>query len=69
MTTREAVRAARANLERAGCVVRRVIGVPDYDIYVAHLRAHHPDVVPPTRAEFTDERFATKYSKPGARCC
>jgi uncharacterized short protein YbdD (DUF466 family) len=69
MTTRDAVEAVRANLERAGCVVRRVIGVPDYDIYVTHLRSRHPGVVPPTREEFTRERMASKYSKPGSRCC
>ncbi len=69
MTTRDAFEAVRHNLERAGCVVRRVIGVPDYDIYVTHLRSRHPDVVPPSREEFTQERQATKYSKPGSRCC
>ena len=31
---------------------RRMIGVPDYDRYVAHLRAHHPDRLVPTYAEF-----------------
>ena len=60
---------ARSNIERAACIVRRVIGVPDYDIYVAHLRSRHPDVVPPTREEFTRQRQADRYSKPGARCC
>ena len=69
MTAREAVLAARTNIERAACVVRRVIGVPDYDIYVTHLRSHHPNVVPPTREEFINERLANKYSKPGSRCC
>ncbi|MEO6876848.1 MAG: YbdD/YjiX family protein [Gemmatimonadaceae bacterium] len=69
MTTKAAVEAVRSKLERAGCVVRRVIGVPDYDIYLTHLRSRHPDVVPPTYEEFTQERQASKYSKPGSRCC
>lgn len=69
MTASEALHGAFVKLERAACVVRRVIGVPDYDTYVAYLEAHHPGTVPPTREEFTKERQASKYSKPGARCC
>jgi uncharacterized short protein YbdD (DUF466 family) len=69
MTPREAVHSARAAIDRAACVLRRVIGVPDYDICVAHLRAHHADVEPMTREEFTRQRLADRYSRPGSRCC
>ena len=50
-------------------VIRRVIGVPDYDRYVAHVHAHHPGSQPMSRAEFIRERQVDRYSKPGARCC
>lgn len=50
-------------------VIRRVIGVPDYDRYVCHIRSHHPNVRPMTRDEFMRQRQADRYSKPGARCC
>jgi uncharacterized short protein YbdD (DUF466 family) len=50
-------------------VIRRVIGVPDYDRYVTHLRTHHPAVQPMTRDEFIRQRQAERYTKPGARCC
>jgi uncharacterized short protein YbdD (DUF466 family) len=50
-------------------VIRRVIGVPDYDRYVAHLRAHHPATQPMTEDEFIRQRQAERYTKPGARCC
>ena len=50
-------------------VIRRVIGVPDYDRYVAHARAHHPDACVMSRDEFMRQRQADRYSKPGARCC
>jgi uncharacterized short protein YbdD (DUF466 family) len=50
-------------------VIRRVIGVPDYDRYVAHLRVHHPGAQPMTRDEFIRQRQIDRYSKPGARCC
>jgi len=69
MTSREAIHSAREAIDRAACVLRRVIGVPDYDIYVAHLRTHHAGVEPPTREEFTRQRLADRYSRPGSRCC
>ena len=69
MTAKEAVRTARAKIDRAACILRRVIGVPDYDIYLAHVREHHPEATPLTRDEFTRQRLTDKYSRPGSRCC
>jgi len=69
MTAREAVQSARDRLERAACVVRRIIGVPDYDRYVAHVREHHPGTEPLSEAEFIQQRLADRYSRPGSRCC
>lgn len=48
---------------------RRMIGVPDYEHYVAHLRAHHPDRTVPTYAEFFAERQRARYVRGGGRCC
>ena len=62
MSTRELLRTAAD-------VVRRVIGVPDYDRYADHMRAHHPGVPPMSREEFVRQRLVDRYSKPGARCC
>jgi len=50
-------------------VVRTVIGVPDYDRYVRHMRARHPDCVLLTPAEFANERLEARYRRPGSRCC
>ena len=69
MTAKEAVLTARAKIDRAACILRRVIGVPDYDIYLAHIREHHPGATPLTREEFTSQRLLDKYSRPGSRCC
>ncbi|HXT18521.1 MAG TPA: YbdD/YjiX family protein [Gemmatimonadaceae bacterium] len=69
MSTRELLRATHARLEQAACVVRRVIGVPDYDRYVAHVRTHHPDEKPMPRDEFMQQRLMDRYSRPGNRCC
>lgn len=69
MTSREAIHSARRVIDRAACVLRRVIGVPDYDTYLAHLRTHHAGTEPMTREEFTRQRLADRYSRPGSRCC
>lgn len=69
MTAKQAVLTAREKIDRAACILRRVIGVPDYDIYLAHTREHHPDKTPLTREEFTNQRLLDKYTRPGSRCC
>ena len=56
-------------LRRAAAVTRRIVGVPDYDTYVAHVRTRHPETVPLTREEFERLRLEDKYSRPGQRCC
>lgn len=69
MTAREIVVNAGGMLERAACVVRRIIGVPDYERYVAHVNSHHPGAVPMSQDEFVRQRMLDKYTKPGGRCC
>jgi uncharacterized short protein YbdD (DUF466 family) len=59
----------RESVRRAVAIVRRIVGVPDYDGYLAHVRACHPDTIPMTRAEFERARLDDKYSRPGHRCC
>ena len=48
---------------------RLAVGVPDYDAYVAHVRAHHPDRTPMDRAEFFAERMQARYGRGRSRCC
>ena len=43
--------------------------VPDYDVYVKHLREHHPERKVPTYAEFFRERQVARYKGTGGRCC
>ena len=56
-------------LARAASIVRRVIGVPDYDRYVAHMRQHHPQVTPLSHEHFTRTQLEARFEKPGSRCC
>jgi len=59
----------RGTLQRVGSVIRRIVGVPDYPRYLAHMRECHPQVTPVTREEFERARLEDKYSRPGQRCC
>ena len=56
-------------LAAVGAVARRIIGVPDYECYIAHLQARHPDAPPVSREEFARQRLEDRYSRPGTRCC
>ena len=56
-------------LRAAAQITHSVLGVPDYERYLAHVRALHPQATPLTRDEFDRERLICRYSKPGARCC
>lgn len=49
--------------------LRAMIGAPDYDRYVTHVRSAHPGREPMTCEDFTLDRLNHRYSKPGARCC
>ncbi|HEY2374505.1 MAG TPA: YbdD/YjiX family protein [Gemmatimonadaceae bacterium] len=57
------------SLVRAGAVVRRIIGAPDYDTYLAHMRERHPDLTPMSRDRFMAAQLQARFDKPGARCC
>ena len=59
----------RESLRQVGIVLRRVIGAPDYDRYLAHVTACHPETTPMTREEFEHSRLVDRYSRPGQRCC
>lgn len=50
---------------------RLMVGVPDYDNYVALMVAHHPDEPVMSYEAFFRERQASRYSskKCTTRCC
>jgi uncharacterized short protein YbdD (DUF466 family) len=58
-----------SRVRRALRVLRTIIGAPDYERYVAHMRAHHPECEMVSRDEFMKQRLESRYSKPGSRCC
>jgi len=56
-------------MARVGWALRAIIGVPDYDRYVAHCRLRHPGEPVMSPREFLRDRLAARYERPGARCC
>jgi uncharacterized short protein YbdD (DUF466 family) len=59
----------RELITRAAAIARQILGAPDYERYLEHLRICHPQTQPLARAEFYRSRLAARYDKPGARCC
>ncbi|HET9636760.1 MAG TPA: YbdD/YjiX family protein [Gemmatimonadaceae bacterium] len=53
---------------RTASIVRAVLGVPDYDRYLAHMRTAHPGDRVMTETEFRHTRMNDKYNRT-ARCC
>lgn len=58
-----------ASAATVASALRAIAGAPDYERYLGHLRAHHPCATPLSRDEFTRDRLAHRYNRPGSRCC
>lgn len=58
-----------ATLRRVAAVVRRMIGVPDYENYLAHMRQRYPECTPLDQKTFERERLTARYKATGSRCC
>jgi len=59
----------RAELRAFVRIVRRVMGMPDYQAHLEHLRRCHPDRPLPSEREFFDEFVRTRYGDGPTRCC
>jgi uncharacterized short protein YbdD (DUF466 family) len=63
------------NLAKAGKYLgqaaRLMVGMPDYDTYVQHMRLTHPEQTPMSYEEFYRDRVEARYGgKNGSsRCC
>ena len=59
----------RAELRALVQTLRRVMGMPDYQAHLEHLRHFHPDHPLPTEREFFDEFVRARYADGPTRCC
>jgi uncharacterized short protein YbdD (DUF466 family) len=48
---------------------RQVLGIPDYERYLAHAAQLHPGAPVLTRGDFCAQAIDRKYGRGGARCC
>ncbi|SCK18542.1 YbdD/YjiX family protein [Vogesella sp. LIG4] len=58
--------------KQLGQAARLMVGQPDYDTYLAHMRSTHPEQTPMTYEEFFRERQQARYgggSGKVGRCC
>lgn len=58
-----------AMMQRLGVILRAMLGVPDYERYLGHMRSRHPGHPALTHDEFVRIRLHERYSRPGSRCC
>lgn len=49
--------------------LRLMVGVPEYDTYVAHMRDMHPHLPVMSYQQFFRERQEAKYGERVGRCC
>jgi uncharacterized short protein YbdD (DUF466 family) len=52
-----------------GQALRLMVGLPDYDTYVAHMRATHPDQPVMTYEAFFRDRQNARYGSGAGKCC
>lgn len=50
-------------------LLHRIIGAPDYEAYLTHMRRCYPDEEPLSEKEFFQQRLNDRYNQVGARCC
>lgn len=64
------MRILRAVFELTSRTGRLMVGLPDYDDYLAHMAARHPNEPAMDRIAFFRERQQARYGgKGGGRCC
>lgn len=52
-----------------GQAARMMVGQPDYDAYVQHMRLKHPERVPMSYEEFFRERLDARFKNRTGKCC
>lgn len=59
----------RSFVRRSLCVVRQVVGAPDYERYLEHQARCHPDAEPLDRRGFYAEFVSRRFGPGPTRCC
>ena len=59
----------RGALRQFAQAARLAVGVPDYERYLAHHGARHPDAPAMSREAFFRSRLDARYKRGSSRCC
>ena len=62
------IRRISGMFSRTASYMRAILGVPDYDRYLTHMRAAHPGDRVMSETEFRHTRMNEKYNRT-SRCC
>lgn len=54
---------------RSASVIRAVLGIPDYERYLAHMRSAHPGDRVMSETEFRHTSMNDRYNRTGSKCC
>ena len=54
---------------RAASALKAVLGFPDYERYLAHMRSAHPGDRVMSETEFRHTRLNDRYNRAGSKCC
>ncbi|MFL5583362.1 MAG: YbdD/YjiX family protein [Gemmatimonadaceae bacterium] len=49
--------------------IKAVLGVPDYERYLLHMRTVHPGDRVMSETEFRHTRMNDRYNQAGSKCC
>ena len=60
---------SEAVLARLATMVRQISGMPDYAVYIEHVRRCHPDTPVMTEGEYYAEYVNGRYADGSSRCC
>jgi uncharacterized short protein YbdD (DUF466 family) len=56
-------------LQKVLSAVRRLVGMPDYQGYVTHIRECHPERSVPSEREYYEQYLERRYGAGTSRCC
>lgn len=54
---------------RSASLLRAVLGFPDYERYLAHMRSAHPGDRVMSETEFRHTSMNDRYNRTGSKCC
>ena len=58
-----------ALISRGATGLRTILGAPDYQRYLSHMKSAHPGDRVMSETEFNHTRLNDRYNRAGSKCC